>query len=132
MATCVEGNKVEPLDSDSDTSFLSDVEEVDHMKILRTNGVDELQFVDSYFQKDSDASSILTEPADLYNNDCSLNDSSLNDTSLLPWDRLADWIHCICVVTFDLEIGQMIEVLHLSLHLPFSLSLSTNSCFAKL
>lgn len=87
--------------SDSDASFLSDIEEVDHMKI--TNGVDQLQFVDSYFQRDT--STILADPADLYNSD----DSSLN-TSLLPWDRLADWIHCFCVVTFDLEIGQMIEV----------------------
>jgi hypothetical protein len=34
MATPVENNKVEPENSDSDTDFLSDVEEVDHMKIL--------------------------------------------------------------------------------------------------
>ena len=103
MATPVEGNKVEQEDSESDTSFLSDAEEVDHMKILASNEADQLQFVDSYFQRE--ASSMLAEPTDLYNSD----DSSLN-TSLLPWERLAEWIHCFCVVTFDLEIGQMIEV----------------------
>lgn len=104
MATPVEGNKVEQEDSDSDTSFLSDAEDVDHMKILASNGADQLQFVDSYFQRE--ASSLLSESTDLYNSD----DSSLN-TSLLPWERLSDWIHCFCVVTFDLEIGQMIEVI---------------------
>lgn len=24
--------------------------------------------------------------------------------------RLSQWIHCICVVTFDLELGQALEV----------------------
>lgn len=105
MATPAENNKVELENSDSDTSFLSDVEEVDHMKILSSSGADGLQFVDSYFQRE--ASSLLTDNSDLYSNTC--DNSSLN-TSLLPWERLADWIHCFCVVTFDLEIGQMIEV----------------------
>lgn len=27
-----------------------------------------------------------------------------------PWDRFSKWIHCICIVTFDLELGQAIEV----------------------
>ena len=107
MANPVEGNKVQLEESDSDTSFLSDVEEVDHMKIL-ANGADQLQFVDTYFHRDQEESSLLPEPSDLYNGD----DSSLNST-LSPWERFADWIHCFCVVTFDLEIGQMIEVLKL-------------------
>ncbi|CAG9137604.1 unnamed protein product [Plutella xylostella] len=25
------------------------------------------------------------------------------------WSRFADWLHCICVVTFDLELGQAME-----------------------
>jgi hypothetical protein len=29
---------------------------------------------------------------------------------VLPWDRFRDWIHCIAVVTFDLELGQTLEV----------------------
>lgn len=26
------------------------------------------------------------------------------------WQRFHNWIHCICVVTFDLELGQALEV----------------------
>lgn len=29
---------------------------------------------------------------------------------LLPWDRFSTWLHCICVVGFDLELGQAVEV----------------------
>lgn len=39
--------------------------------------------------------------------------SSSNETgktSVLPWDRFSNWIHCICIVTFDLEVGQALEV----------------------
>ena len=32
----------------------------------------------------------------------------LQDT-ILPWDRFSAWVHSICVVTFDLELGQAIE-----------------------
>ena len=35
---------------------------------------------------------------------------SEDPSSVLPWDRFSSWIHCFAVVTFDLEIGQMIEV----------------------
>jgi len=31
-------------------------------------------------------------------------------TTLLPWDRFQNWMHCVCVVTFDLELGQAMEV----------------------
>lgn len=27
-----------------------------------------------------------------------------------PWQRFNDWVYCICVITFDLELGQKIEV----------------------
>lgn len=30
--------------------------------------------------------------------------------SLLPWDRFSAWLHCVCVVGFDLELGQAVEV----------------------
>lgn len=26
------------------------------------------------------------------------------------WERFHNWVHCICIVTFDLELGQAIEV----------------------
>lgn len=34
------------------------------------------------------------------------------EITLQPHDlqRLSEWIHCICVVTFDLELGQAMEV----------------------
>uniref|UniRef100_A0A8D0ATC4 DENN/MADD domain containing 6Aa n=1 Tax=Sander lucioperca TaxID=283035 RepID=A0A8D0ATC4_SANLU len=39
---------------------------------------------------------------------------------LLPWDRFSTWLHCICVVGFDLELGQAVEVrgqpAHVKLH----------------
>ncbi|XP_044307234.1 protein DENND6A isoform X2 [Varanus komodoensis] len=28
---------------------------------------------------------------------------------LLPWDRFSAWLHCVCVVGFDLELGQAVE-----------------------
>lgn len=27
-----------------------------------------------------------------------------------PWSRFCCWLECVCVVTFDLELGQAIEV----------------------
>lgn len=40
-----------------------------------------------------------------------LNSSPLSPT-VLPWDTFSQWIYCICVVTFDLELGQAMEVSH--------------------
>ncbi|XP_067915398.1 protein DENND6B isoform X4 [Heterodontus francisci] len=30
----------------------------------------------------------------------------------IPWDRFSAWLECICVVTFDLELGQAIELVY--------------------
>lgn len=30
--------------------------------------------------------------------------------SRCPWARFSSWLECVCVVTFDLELGQAIEV----------------------
>lgn len=27
------------------------------------------------------------------------------------WERLAEWIHCICIVDFDIGVGQVLEVI---------------------
>ncbi|CAH2313065.1 DENND6A isoform X1 [Pelobates cultripes] len=35
----------------------------------------------------------------------------LNPSRDLPWDRFSAWLHCICVVGFDLELGQTVEAL---------------------
>uniref|UniRef100_A0A8B9QVF9 DENN domain containing 6A n=1 Tax=Anas platyrhynchos TaxID=8839 RepID=A0A8B9QVF9_ANAPL len=32
--------------------------------------------------------------------------------ALLPWDRFSAWLHCVCVVGFDLELGQAVEVIY--------------------
>ncbi|KAG7215117.1 hypothetical protein INR49_022765 [Caranx melampygus] len=29
-----------------------------------------------------------------------------------PWSRFASWLECVCVVTFDLELGQAIELVY--------------------
>ncbi|KAM3914901.1 protein DENND6A [Leptodactylus fuscus] len=34
------------------------------------------------------------------------------DPLALPWDRFSSWLHCICVVGFDLELGQTVEALY--------------------
>ncbi|XP_078517693.1 protein DENND6A isoform X1 [Lissotriton helveticus] len=38
--------------------------------------------------------------------------SSGGDSLCLPWDRFSAWLHCLCVVGFDLELGQTVEVLY--------------------
>uniref|UniRef100_A0A8C6P1S2 DENN/MADD domain containing 6Aa n=1 Tax=Nothobranchius furzeri TaxID=105023 RepID=A0A8C6P1S2_NOTFU len=37
-------------------------------------------------------------------------DEESEEAFLLPWDRFSSWLHCICVVGFDLELGQAVEV----------------------
>ncbi|XP_054029838.1 protein DENND6B isoform X2 [Dryobates pubescens] len=33
-------------------------------------------------------------------------------SSLLPWARFSAWLDCVCVVTFDLELGQAMELVY--------------------
>lgn len=37
------------------------------------------------------------------------NQIKLADNS--KWQCFSNWVHCFCVVTFDLELGQALEVL---------------------
>uniref|UniRef100_A0A673NI24 UDENN domain-containing protein n=1 Tax=Sinocyclocheilus rhinocerous TaxID=307959 RepID=A0A673NI24_9TELE len=37
---------------------------------------------------------------------------AVEEPLLLPWDRFSSWLHCICVVGFDLELGQAVEGQH--------------------
>ena len=40
-----------------------------------------------------------------------------------PWENFSQWLHCVCVVTFDLELGQALEVcLLFSVFLSFNLN----------
>ena len=43
-------------------------------------------------------------------------DEDLPSPTVLPWDQFSNWIHCCCVVTFDLELGQAMEVIILVYH----------------
>lgn len=64
----------------------------------------------------------LAEPEEIGDEDVSISPAeeiTLNvgpgreedtDSLLLPWDRFSAWLHCICVVGFDLELGQAVEV----------------------
>ena len=53
--------------------------------------------------------------------------SLLQGTPLLHWDRFAAWVHGICVVTFDLELGQAIERVYPE-HIALSDIDKTNIC----
>ena len=47
---------------------------------------------------------------------------------ILPWDRFSAWVHGICVVTFDLEIGQAIESIYPA-HVSLAEADKTNICY---
>ena len=49
-------------------------------------------------------------------------------TQALPWDRFSAWVHSICVVTFDLELGQAIESVYPA-HVQLSEADKTNICY---
>lgn len=59
----------------------------------------------------------MSEPQNIYetgrtckgDSDLSSQDTQ-DENEEQPWDKFANWIHCVCVVTFDLELGQAIEV----------------------
>lgn len=36
--------------------------------------------------------------------------TSENGLKINNWERFQNWLYCICVVTFDLELGQALEV----------------------
>ncbi|XP_059488518.1 protein DENND6A isoform X2 [Neocloeon triangulifer] len=48
--------------------------------------------------------------------------------ALLPWDRFSNWLHCVCVVTFDLEIGQTLELVYPG-HVRLTEQEKTNICY---
>lgn len=48
--------------------------------------------------------------------------------AILPWDKFSQWLHCICVVTFDLELGQALEFIYPS-HIKLSDKEKMNICY---
>ncbi|XP_072027422.1 protein DENND6A-like isoform X2 [Amphiura filiformis] len=37
------------------------------------------------------------------------SEKGIRSQTILPWDKFSNWLHSICVVTFDLELGQALE-----------------------
>ncbi|XP_078341038.1 protein DENND6A-like isoform X3 [Crassostrea virginica] len=48
--------------------------------------------------------------------------------TVLPWDRFSNWLHCACVVTFDLELGQAMELIYPG-HVKLTDVEKTNICY---
>lgn len=46
------------------------------------------------------------------------DDEEDNGRGLLRWDGFSAWLHCVCVVGFDLELGQAVEVRPGHSHVP--------------
>ncbi|XP_058838175.1 protein DENND6A [Topomyia yanbarensis] len=44
------------------------------------------------------------------------------------WDRFSEWLHCICIVTFDLELGQAMELIYPK-HVTLSEQEKMNICY---
>lgn len=55
-----------------------------------------------------------------------LNNSIINEEA--QWERFHNWIHCICVVTFDLEMGQALESVYPP-HVHLSKTETSNICY---
>ncbi len=36
--------------------------------------------------------------------------SGLTDQATRTWEKFSHWVCCMCIVTFDLELGQALEV----------------------
>ncbi|EDL75075.1 rCG39180, isoform CRA_a, partial [Rattus norvegicus] len=47
---------------------------------------------------------------------------------LLRWDGFSAWLHCVCVVGFDLELGQAVEVIYPQ-HCKLTDKEKTNICY---
>ncbi|CAG0886290.1 unnamed protein product [Cyprideis torosa] len=53
---------------------------------------------------------VVMENSETDNANGGQQDAVVPDTPTLPWDKFHNWLHCICVVNFDLELGQALEV----------------------
>ncbi|CAN7942077.1 unnamed protein product [Ixodes pacificus] len=55
-------------------------------------------------------------------------EESASASRLVPWENFSNWVHCICVVAFDLELGQALEVV-LPNDVPLSEKEKTSICY---
>lgn len=69
-----------------------------------------------------------SEAADLNRNLDSTAEPSTIPSKEAKWQRFAEWLHCVCVVTFDLELGQAMEVVYPP-HIRLAESERTNICY---
>lgn len=56
------------------------------------------------------------------------SETSENENPKKKWEGLKNWIHCICIVDFDLELGQAIEAIYPS-HIKLSEQERSNVCY---
>ncbi|GJQ68117.1 hypothetical protein Trydic_g10709 [Trypoxylus dichotomus] len=61
------------------------------------------------------------------NNTMVYQDDQVN-TEIKRWDKFSNWIHCICIVTFDLELGQTLESIY-PRHITLSKQEISNICY---
>lgn len=54
--------------------------------------------------------------------------NSKGETVYEKWERFHNWVHCMCIVTFDLELGQAIEAIYPS-HIKLSEQERSNVCY---
>ncbi|XP_071081895.1 protein DENND6B-like isoform X1 [Haliotis cracherodii] len=57
-----------------------------------------------------------------------LEEMGVKSPTMLPWDRFSNWLHCACVVTFDLELGQAMELIYPS-HIKLTEKEKMNICY---
>ncbi|XP_036187717.1 protein DENND6A isoform X5 [Myotis myotis] len=57
-----------------------------------------------------------------------LDDEEDDGRGLLRWDGFSAWLHCVCVVGFDLELGQAVEVIYPQ-HSKLTDKEKTNICY---
>ncbi|XP_014675670.1 PREDICTED: protein DENND6A-like [Priapulus caudatus] len=49
-------------------------------------------------------------------------------SAILPWDKFSNWINCMCVITFDLELGQAMELIYPG-HIKLTEREKSNICY---
>ncbi|VDI55569.1 Hypothetical predicted protein [Mytilus galloprovincialis] len=68
-----------------------------------------------------------TKEEPLFHREKSPDDGPQSPT-MLPWDRFSNWLYCACVVTFDLELGQAMELIYPS-HVKLTDAEKANICY---
>ncbi|KAJ6650036.1 Protein DENND6B [Pseudolycoriella hygida] len=74
---------------------------------------------------------MATKQAPIDKNEHSTPPSPMNDQNILhteKWQRFSDWLHCICVVNFDLELGQALEAIYPP-HIQLGEQEKSNICY---